>query len=260
LPGPGLLPDGRRYLVGGFSHAGGEASDRGGATVGVDGVTTIGLTFLEPDGGLGTGVSMSTLGDFIEASSEAYNSWVRAHFGYAEAFRPWGPDGARIQVGAAALIEDFQTRYSAWAEIFNPVGTSLARQETTGESDNRYYGVELSAELSYPLTSRLSVGLSGYLTPAYRTSEASISQFTSFGSVSQELRDESNGFALSGGVGAHASYEISDKFRVKLSVEHSCLAGVTELLVPENPDGQPAHFDQTKVARTFFGIELDYHF
>jgi hypothetical protein len=78
--------------------------------------------------------------------------------------------------------------------------------------------------------------------------------------VSQELRDESSGFALSGGVGAHVSYEISDRLRLKFSVEHSCLAGITELVVPENPDQQPAYFDETKVVRTFFGAELDLRF
>ncbi len=223
-------------------------------------MTQIGQTYLEPAGGP-TGVTTSTADNYIESEASVGNTWAVGTVGYGERFHPFGPDGPKGHLGIAVQIEGFDQNFVARSEIFDPSPlTSLSTQDTSGWTSDKYYGVRLDAGLDYRITPDVTLGFSGYVTPAYHTGSANIAQYTSFSGVSQELSYAKSDFTLSGGLGAHVSWRPFANTTLRLSVEHSWLGDVTELHVPENPSEQPASFGGGTVTRDFVKVSFTYRF
>jgi hypothetical protein len=87
-----------------------------------------------------------------------------------------------------------------------------------------------------------------------------VEQTTSVGPVHQALEYSSEGFALSGGLGANVTFSLTEQAKLNLSYEHSWLGEVTELHVPENPDEQPASFSGGTASRSFVEVGLEFSF
>ena len=199
--------------------------------------------------------------NYMNSAASVSNSWAVGTLGYGEVFHPFGADGPKAKLGLSAQIEGFDQDFSARSEIIDPSPfTSLSTQDTSGQTSDRYYGLRFDAGLDYRITSTVSIGLSGYVTPAYHTGSGSITQFTSFSSVSQELAYDKSGFTLSGGIGAHVSWRPAPNTTLRLSFEHSCLGDVTWLSVPENPSAQPAYFSSGVVSRDFVKGSVAFRF
>jgi hypothetical protein len=251
-------------LIGSASYAAGSASDYGTAAVGEDGVSKIGLTYLYllPGTPPSTGVGTDFAGDYIESSASVDNTWSRFSLGYAETIQPSAPGLPNWQIGMEALVERFSQEYYGLSEIYRPGSPDilLAWQETTGSSRNTWVGARISAGLTYPVTDRLSVGLSASLTPAYRTARAELYQYTSLGGIEQTLEEEFSGFVVGGSAGASIAYALTEGLSLELSYEKSCLPGVAGLHVPANPDEQPAHFESDTVKRDFYRANLNFRF
>ena len=259
LPGSGWIVNGSGYVNLGLSYANGSASDSGTATIGVDGVTQLGQTYLEAIGP--TGVFTSTPGNYMDSTASVSNSWAVGTLGYGESFHPFGSDGPKAKVGLSAVLEGFDQSFTARSEIFDPSPlTLLSTQDTNGQTADRYYGLRFDASMDYRITPAVSIGFSGYVTPAYHTGSGSITQFTSFSSVSQDLAYNTRSFTWSGGIGAHVSWRPASNTTLRLSFEHSCLGDVTQLNVPENPTGQPAYFSSGVVSRDFVKGSVAFRF
>lgn len=251
-----LGPQSHAKATFGFSYASGSATSSGGATVGAGGVTQAGLTFLTPDGGLGTGVSSAVAGDRLAATVKISNDWMLGYVGYCESFAPRGPGGPEFHIGGAFTFEQFDQDFSGRADILR-AGVSLAGQDTRGTTTDKYYGYEFNAGVTLPVTERFSAGIEGYVTPSYHTGKASLSQFTDFGAgVTQQLEFSNDNFKVSAGVRTNLQYDFTPTLSLKVSYEYSRLAGVSEVHVPANPNEQPAFFDSGPVDRHFGRIEL----
>ena len=260
LPGSGWIVNGSGYVNLGLSYANGSASDSGTATIGVDGVTKLGQTYLNAIG-LQTGVYTMTTDNYMDSAASVSNSWAVGTLGYGQMFHPFGADGPKAKVGLSAVLEGFDQTFTARSEIFDPSPlTSLSTQDTNGQTSDRYYGLRFDAGMDYHIAPAVSVGFSGYLTPAYHTGSGSITQFTSFSSVSQNLTYDTSGFTWSGGIGAHVSWRPSPNTTLRLSFDHSCLGDVTQLNVPENPSAQPAYFSSGVVSRDFVKGSVAFRF
>ena len=238
LPGSGWIVNGSGYVNLGLSYANGSASDSGTATIGVDGVTQLGQTYLEAIGP--TGVFTSTPGNYMDSTASVSNSWAVGTLGYGEcSTRLDRTDRKRKSAFprcSRALISPSRRgpRYSTQSPL-----TLLSTQDTNGQTADRYYGLRFDAGMDYRIAPAVSIGFSGYVTPAYHTGSGSITQFTSFSSVSQDLAYNTRSFTWSGGIGAHVSWRPAPNTTLRLSFEHSCLGDVTQLNVPENPTGSP---------------------
>ncbi len=261
LPGAGWIVRGDSYVSMGFAYASGSASSSSGATVGVDGVSEVGLTFLMPDGTYGTGGSIPTPDNYIESTAGVSNTWAIGTLGYGERFHPFGPDGPKAHIGLAVAVEGFDQDFTARSDIYDPSPlTRLAYQVTTGSTSDRYYGVRFDTGLDYRVAPGWTLGVAGYVTPSYHTGSGQIAQENSIGSVSQQLSYDASGFTLSGGIGVHLTWHPRPNLSVRFSLEHSCLGDVTQLYVPANPNEQPAHFGSGLVTRDFGKLGLSLRF
>jgi hypothetical protein len=257
----GFVRGAQTYFTTEFSYAGGSGSDSGRAIVGEDSVTTVGLTFLKPDGILGTGVSTSTIGNYLSSTSKVENTWVMGSVGLREVLQPWNEAGLSISVGLAGTVETLGNRYSGTSEIYGPEPpTLLATQDISANTSDSYYGVKLSGGVSVPVTTWLSIGVDAYANPAYHVGRGSISQYTSYGDVYQEIDRSTRGISFSGGIGANVRLALRQNSSVSLSYEHSCLGDVTTVHVPQNPDEQPAFLASERMQRDFFKAELELKF
>jgi len=263
LTSPGLVLGPQSYITidAGFSYASGSASSSGSATVGVGGVSTIGLTLLAPDGVLGTGVSSSFAGDVLDGVVNIDNRWTLGRIGYSEMVTPRGwPDGSEVHVGGAFTFEQFGQDFTAQADILRG-GGSLAGQETRGDTTDTYYGIEFKAGVTWPIAENFSVGIEGFVTPSYHTGKASLSQFTDFGGgVTQQFEVSNDGFEVAAGIRANVKYDVSPSVSFKVSAEYSQLPGVGEMFVPANPGEQPLSFGSGSVDRFSAGAEVNISF
>jgi len=253
MPGvPGVyLPGSYGYIAADFAYASGSASSSGSATIGEDGITKLGQTFLYMDGGLGPGIDAMTAGYSIDGWAEVANTWTAGSLGYVEAFRPNGRSGPRISVGAWLAAEGFTQDYSASSDFYDLNDNPISTQDTSAHVTDHYFGVKFTGSVSFPVAPTVSIGVNGYITPYYHCYDANVSQFTSYGSVSQDLDTSGHDFTLAGGIGANVNWKFTPSTTLTLSYEHSWLGDVTSVHIPPNPDEQPATFGSDTAWRDF---------
>jgi len=256
-----LGPSSRGMLEVRFSYARGEQKGAGSATVGQDGVTQIGLTFLEaeapPPGGPGTGTGSTVAGDGLEAFARNDNSWALATLAYCETLEDHPRDNVDFQVGVVGAFERLDQDFWAQGDIVRG-GDSLAHQKTWGSTEDSYFGLGARVGVTYRFNPKLSVNLEGEIVPSYHKGEASLRQVSNFsGGVTQELNHSDSGFTVSGALRAGINWSLSERTSVSFKYEYSRLGAVTEVHVPQNPDEQPAFFDSGYIERHFARAEFN---
>ena len=259
LPGASVIPNGRSELKLSYSHAEGSSSSNGSAMVGMDGVTTVGLTFLRHDYMYGTGVSTPYYGDVLEGYTSYDNAWGLAVFRYDQVFttNPNGSDGVKFRLGGGPLYECFEQDFHARADILR-YGQSLVNQTTHASTRDKYYGAQFIAGAYFPLlVAGWQLGLEAFVNPTFRDSSASVRQHTNFGSgVNQRLDMSDDGFDVSWGLRAKLNWDLGANVTANLGYEYSQLAGVSQVHVPGNPTEQPAYIDRERVDRHFVSFGL----
>jgi hypothetical protein len=258
-----FLPGGHGYLMADFAYASGSGSASGEATVGEDGVTQGGQTFLYHDTVFGNGIGASSPiydGYSLSATAEVSNAWASGSLGYTEAFRPNGRGGPRLSFGVAVAASSFTQDYSASSGIYDLSDTVVSSQDTSAHAIDRYFGLKLSSSVSFPVAPEVSIGLNGYITPSAHSYDAEISQFTSYGSVSQELGASGHDFALLGGIGVQLNWRPAPNTTVTAYYNRSWIERTTQMMIPADPTEQPAWVDSGPSSADTLGVRLRYMF
>lgn len=254
------LGNAKTFLYGSLDYSAGDAKGSGSAEVGAGGVSGVGFTFLEPDGG--TGVIANAAGFGIAGSGRIDNEWALGVVG-AGFSMPLGEGDATepksVLVAKAGLFAEGIRSDAEGSSYLTFGGAPFAGyfQDWDYSSKDSYFGVKAELEYRWRPLDQLQLTFGGSLFPSYHDGEGSIAMDTGVGGgnvVSQSLDYDNDGFAIGAGVKFGIDWLVRPGFSIGAGVEYSVLPDVTTFVMPQNPSEQPGRYEEEDMDRWFITL------